>query len=206
VSVPASRIAKLMATAGLLLAPAALPAPTKTEASNLVDHPFSTEFAPDHLLNVRIRSGDARIVAGNDHKLAVRLEGRALDRARDVRVRFESTPGSAELQITGGPKNELQIIIEVPHRTALWVRMPAGQLELNGIAGDKDVELHAGQLTIALGDAAEYRSIEASVVSGELDSPPLSESHGGLFRSFRRDGNGQYKLHAHVGAGQLTIE
>jgi hypothetical protein len=28
---------------------------------------------------------------------------------------------------------------------------------------------------------------------------------GGLFRSFEERGNGKYRLHAHVGAGELTL-
>jgi hypothetical protein len=34
---------------------------------------------------------------------------------------------------------------------------------------------------------------------------PFGESHGGLFRSFRKSGTGKYKLVAHVGAGELTL-
>ena len=32
-----------------------------------------------------------------------------------------------------------------------------------------------------------------------------SEFHGGLFRSFEKSGSGRHKLHAHVGAGDLTL-
>jgi hypothetical protein len=38
-----------------------------------------------------------------------------------------------------------------------------------------------------------------------LGAAPFSETHGGLFRSFEKSGNGKYKLHAHVRAGNLTL-
>jgi hypothetical protein len=88
----------------------------------------------------------------------------------------------------------------------LFVRMPAGELTLEGISGDKDVEMHAGELTISVGNASDYSFVDASVYTGDLEGAPFGESHGGLFRSFHKTGNGRYKLHAHVGAGQLTLQ
>src|SRR6202043_2679756 len=105
----------------------------------------------------------------------------------------------------GGPKNNLEVTIEVPNSAMLFVRMPAGDLSVEGVSGDKDVELHAGDLTIAVGNAADYNHVDASVMSGDLEAAPFSESHGGLFRSFEKSGSGKYRLHAHVGAGELTL-
>jgi hypothetical protein len=51
----------------------------------------------------------------------------------------------------------------------------------------------------------EWFMVEASVTSGGLKAPPFGENHGGLFRSFEKSGNGKYRLHAHVGAGDLTL-
>ena len=67
----------------------------------------------------------------------------------------------------------------------------------------KDLQNHpfAGDLTIAVGDAADY----SSVMAGDLEAAPFAESHGGLFRSFEKRGSGRYKLHVHVGAGDLTL-
>jgi len=47
--------------------------------------------------------------------------------------------------------------------------------------------------------------LEASVTSGGLEAPPFGKNHLGLFRSFEKSGNGKYRLHAHVGAGDLTL-
>jgi hypothetical protein len=83
--------------------------------------------------------------------------------------------------------------------------MSAGQLELTDITGDKDLELHAGELIVGVGNPADYSHVEASVTTGDINAAPFGEDHGGLFRSFQKSGNGKYKLHAHVGAGDLTL-
>ena len=99
----------------------------------------------------------------------------------------------------------MQITVEIPRSTGLFVRMPAGQLELSDITGDKNVQLHAGELIVGVGNPADYSHVEASVTTGGLEAAPFGESHGGLFRSFHKEGNGKYKLYAHVGAGDLTL-
>src|SRR5262249_12697356 len=119
--------------------------------------------------------------------------------------RFEHTSDAATLELHGGPDRDMHVSIEVPHNTSLFVRMSAGNLDLSQVAGDKDVSLRAGELTIAIGDPKEYSRIPASVLSGGLEAPPLGESHGGLFRSFTRQGPGRFKLAAHVTAGDLRL-
>jgi hypothetical protein len=154
---------------------------------------------------VHLRSGEFRIVGRADNRIAVHLNGRNAGNARDLTVRFRRLDNAADLRVFGGPKNNLEVTIEVPSSTMLFVRMPAGDLSIEGVSGDKDVELHAGDLTIAVGNAADYSHVDASVMSGDLEAPPFGESHGGLFRSFEKSGSGKYKLHAHVGAGDLTL-
>jgi hypothetical protein len=43
-------------------------------------------------------------------------------------------------------------------------------------------------------------------MTGEVDASAFGENKGGLFRKFRRDGQGSYRLSAHVGAGQVTLK
>jgi hypothetical protein len=135
----------------------------------------------------------------------VRVDAKDPERAREVKVRFERSDSSAELRISGGPRNDVRIIVEVPRATGLFVRMPFGQLEITDVTGDKDVQLHAGELILGVGNPGDYSHVEASVNSGGLEALPFGEDHGGLFRSFQKTGNGKYKLHAHVGAGDLTL-
>jgi hypothetical protein len=185
--------------------PLALAQTNKIEVSNLGDHRFQVDYPSGSQLSIRVRSGDVRVVGSAENKVTVKVDAKDPDKAREVTVRFERLDNSAELKISGGPKNDLRITVEVPKFTGLFVRMPAGQLEIRDITGDKDIQLHAGELIVGVGNPADYSHVDASVTTGGLEAPPFGESHGGLFRSFQKSGNGKYKLHAHVGAGDLTL-
>ena len=43
-------------------------------------------------------------------------------------------------------------------------------------------------------------------LTGELNVTPLGVSKGGLFRSYKKDGPGKYKLYAHIGSGELDLD
>ena len=189
-----------------VLCPALNLAQSKIEVSDLQNHAFSADFPSGKQLRVQLRSGDFRIVRTDDTKITVQLSGKKADNARDLTVRFKSSSSGSELRISGGPRNDLQVTIKVPRNTGLFVRMPAGELALEGVSGDKDIELHAGDLTISGNDASDYSRVDASVTAGDLEAAPFGESHGGLFRSFHKSGPGKYQLRAHVGAGDLTLQ
>jgi hypothetical protein len=189
----------------VLFAPLTLAQSQKAEATSFPDRPFQADFPSGSQLSIHVRSGDVRVVGREDNKVTVRVSAKDWEKAKEIKVRFERLQNSGELNISGGPKNDVQITVEVPRATGLFVRMPAGQLEISEITGDKDVELHAGELIVAVGNPADYSHVDASVMSGGIEAPPFGEDHGGLFRSFHKSGNGKYKLHAHVGAGDLNL-
>ncbi|HEY2544463.1 MAG TPA: hypothetical protein VGI46_00205 [Candidatus Acidoferrum sp.] len=199
------RVPFLLASA-LALSVASGAAQTKLDVKDIENHPFTADFNSGGKLRLYLRSGDFRIVGGSDNKITIRVGGRNAYQAIDMRVQLDGSNDSADLTISGGPKNDLEVTIEVPKKTGLFVRMPAGNLELHHVTGDKDAELHAGELIIEVGDASDYSRVDASVYSGGLEASPFGESHGGLFRSFHKEGNGKYHLHAHVGAGDLTLQ
>lgn len=181
-------------------------AQTKLEATDLVHHPFSADLASGSRLELRVRSGEVYVVGGDQDKISVEISGRKASAARDVKVRFaRKDGGEARMRISGGPRNDLTITVRVPRRIDLHARIPFGEVHVENIEGDQDVEVHAGDLTLDVGDTASYARVDASVFTGELDAHAFGEEHGGLFRSFRRSGSGRFRLHAHVGAGQLTL-
>lgn len=174
--------------------------------ADLAGHPFSADFAPGGGLRLRVRSGEVRILGTDQSRISVEVSGRKAAEARDIRVRLKEKSGSSELRISGGPRNDITLTIRIPRKTDLYARIPFGEVHIEGVEGDKDIELHAGDLTVAVGSPADYGHMDASVTTGEIDAEPFGQSHGGLFRSFRIAGTGRYRLHAHVGAGQLTLQ
>jgi hypothetical protein len=153
-----------------------------------------------------LRSGDVRISGSDSNKISIHYEGRHGDDVGNVVVRCKKMGSSARVDISGGPRNEFQIWIEIPRETELQVRMPFGDLNIDKVHGGKNVELHAGQLTMAMGDPKDYAQIEASVLTGELNLSALGVDKGGLFRSYKKDGPGKYRLYAHVGSGELDLQ
>jgi len=93
----------------------------------------------------------------------------------------------------------------VPRHSDLWVRLTAGDMKIESIEGNKDVEAHAGDLEIQIAHPEEYGYRDASVLAGDIDASAFNISKEGLFRSFQQKGPGKYRLHAHLGAGDLTI-
>jgi hypothetical protein len=164
------------------------------------------DFPAGGLIRMHIRSGELRIVGSDESKIRVHYLGKKIDKSGDVKVSLKTTGNAAELSVNGGPRNDFQIEVQVPRNSNLYLRMPFGEVRIDSLTGDKDVELHAGELTLGIGQPEDYFRVDTSVYTGDLDTGPFGVEKGGLFRSFEEKGSGQYRLHAHVGAGELTLK
>ena len=175
-------------------------------AAGTCERTFEAAFQPGGDLRMRLRSGDIEVRGGDSPMLRVTCQMQHPERAKEVAIEFEPGGKSGTLRIRGGPNNDIRFRIEVPKNTNLYVRSPAGDLSLSGVVGDKDVEIHAGDLTISVGDAADYKHADASVYAGDLNASAFGVNKDGLFRSFDKNNpSGKYRLHAHVGAGDLVL-
>jgi hypothetical protein len=202
----------MFASSVLIVVAAALPgrpAPhpqTHLSITDIYTHPFEIDLPYDQKLTLDLRSGDYKVTASSGEKISVRATGERAEKGRDVSLTFKHMNTHAELKMTGGPiNNGPSIQIEIPKSSNLVVRLPFGDLTIEGVSGDKDVEMHAGDLNIEVGDPASYGHVDASVGAGDLNAGPFGESKDGLFRSFEKSGPGRYRLHAHVGAGDLNL-
>jgi len=162
-------------------------------------NPVETKFQPAGRLRVELCPGGIEVVGTDEPVLRVSyLSGEA-------RVRMDVTGDHADLRLTDCPHSNFRAHIELPKSSALYVRMFAGQLDVRDVTGDKNVELSFGQLNIDAGHSEDYASVDASVNSGAIDASLFDIHKGGLFRSFDQTGPGKYRLHAHVGAGQIDL-
>src|SRR4051812_15376602 len=171
-------------------------------ASNRAEQPFSNN---GHI-RMELGGGDYEIRPGAADKIVVTYNTERPEQMKDVEVKFVGGRDSTKLKVHG-PHNNFKAVIEVPPVSDLHVRLLAGDLRLlEGVQGNKDVESHAGDLTINVGNAQDYGSVDASVRAGDLNAPAFRVSKGGLFRSFSQQGPGKYRLHAHLGAGDLVLK
>jgi hypothetical protein len=167
-----------------------------------------TDFGPPGgtCLSLRLDSGGVAILPSEDQHVRVRYVGRREQDLSRVRLRFEPSGRHPELRVSHTPSEDFEFEIQVPRATGLDLRMSAGEVTIRGIEGDKDLRLHAGEITVHVGDPEAYGEVAASVWAGEVNPGPFGGSKGGLFRSFRREGQGRYSLQAKVKAGEVNFE
>ena len=177
-----------------------------------------TETACDQTLDVRLRSravlaidsppAGLDIVGTDREGIHLTCTADDIENARDIRIRFSGNQDDGKLTITGGSlKHEnLQVRIEVPRKTSLRVQMPAGQVKVEEIAGDKDIDLYAGRIAISSTRPWDYRRVDVSVSIGAVKAPVYGAEKGGFFRGITKEtAGGEYSLHAHVITGEIDL-
>ena len=178
----------------------AAPAGAQTRKGSCAD-PFEAAIPPTERLSMQLRAGDVDIVGVE--RAGIRVTCTTGDHpGESVKISF----AGGRLRTYGGPDNNIRFRIEVPARIDLYVKLTAGDLNLSGITGSKDVQLHAGDLTIIVDRPEDYRVAEGSVLAGDIRATAFGVTKDGLFRSFRKDNpDGKYHLHAVLMAGDLTL-
>ena len=177
------------------------------EVTGTCEQKFEAKFQPGGDIRLQIRSADIEVTGNDSDVVRVTCELRRDVEARNITIRFTADRDSGSLRVRGGPNDGVKIRVEVPKSSNLFVRAPAGDLTLSGVTGDKDVEIHAGDLTISVGNPGDYKHADASVWAGDLTASAFGVTKDGLFRSFDKDNaTGKYRLHAHVGAGDLVLK
>jgi hypothetical protein len=177
------------------------------EITGTCERIFEAKFHSGGEMRMQIRSADIEVTGSDSSLVRVTCELKRDQDARNITIRFSADGNSGSLRVRGGPNNDVKIRIEVPKSSNLFVRAPAGDLTLSGVTGNKDVEIHAGDLTISVGNPADYKHADGSVWAGDLSAAAFGVTKDGLFRSFDKDNAaGKYRLHAHVGAGDLVLK
>lgn len=165
------------------------------------ESPVEAKFAPGGRIRMDFCPGGIDLIGTDEPVVRVSYH----PPGGDIRVRIEVRGDRADVRLSECPSNNFRARIELPKSSGLHVRMFAGQLIVDDITGDKDMELTFGQMIIDAGKAEDYARVTASVNSGSIDADTFNVHKGGLFRSFDRSGPGNLRLHAHIGAGQIEI-
>jgi hypothetical protein len=185
----------------LLLLSTAFVLAQETKVDERGTSPVEARFVSSGRIRMSLCSSGIEIVGTDDSALRVSYHAER----QDVRVRMQISGDSAELKLSGCPHNNFQARIEIPKSSDLYVRMFAGQLDVMDVIGDKDIELTFGQLNVDVGKAEQYARVDGSVNGGEINASAFNVDKGGLFRSFNQKGPGKYRVHTHVGAGEIDL-
>ena len=161
-------------------------------------------FVPNGRIVMDLAAGEYRISSGQGDRIRLEWSVQDPEQLRRVRAYAEVNGTNARLT-TYGPKNHFKVVIQVPSRTDLHIRLTAGELKVENIQGNKDIELHAGEMRIDVNRAEDYHTVDASIWAGEIHAAPYAVTKEGLFRSFDWKGQGPYRLHARLKAGELRL-
>ncbi|HEX3894535.1 MAG TPA: hypothetical protein VHW46_18300 [Terracidiphilus sp.] len=181
-------------------------AETKTPCSQTVSYPLQSRA----VLMIDSKPAGLHIVGTDQAAIHVSCAASSDETATNVAFHFSPTPNGGKLSIESPQlqhgNNGLDVKIEVPWRTNLSIRMLAGQVTVEEVKGDKDIEVGAGQITISSIHDGDYRNVDASVGVGEVQARAFGTDQGGFFRNLsRKYPQGDYRLQAHVTTGQIEL-
>jgi hypothetical protein len=167
------------------------------------EHRVERGFAAGRRVWMDLSAGSYRVRQGSDDKIVVRWESADPDSGK-MNVTLDARGSDASV-VTHADSGEFHVVIEIPARTDVTVRLSAGDFRIEGIAGNKDINSWAGKVEIEVKDRNEYRSVEASVTAGDLNASAFDTKTGGLFRSFSWKGPGKYTLEVRLTAGDVRL-
>src|ERR1700738_2943345 len=106
----------------------------RSETSGTCASTFTVPADAGMRLAVYSKPAEVNLVGTDQREIRVSCTLDEPSRAEEVRIRFRRGDGTGHLEITGGPRNNVHITIEIPHQTHLHVRMPAGAIHVKDVA------------------------------------------------------------------------
>jgi len=190
----------LIVIAGLALSVVASGQSTPDE--HTIDRPFSE----GGIVTLNLSSADYTVRAGASDRVRVRWRAEDPEDEKDVRkitVVSDVFERVATIR-TKGPTSHARFTIEVPPRSDVHLRVRAGDVRIEGVEGNKDVRMTAGDLYIDV-QPDSLRHVHASVSIGDLNARSLGVEKDGFKNSFDWFGDGQYTLDARLFAGDVVL-
>jgi hypothetical protein len=179
--------------------------PGLLQAQRVLETSVHEKFISGGTIRIHLEGGGYTITPGESENIVVTCRAETEEQLKRVRVEIKPTATSADIYVSETPHNNFRATIEVPRRSNLWARLSAGDLDVEGVEGDKNLEVRAGRLRIDVPHPEVYGHRDASVTTGSIESSAFDVSKGGLFRSFEQQGPGKYRLHAHVMSGEIDL-
>jgi hypothetical protein len=172
-------------------------------------HSDARDFVTGGFVHVRLSVGDLRITRGEGNTISVHytVKSRRERNVKEARVDFDVRGNDASIEFRSryGGNTQFDVELEVPANTNLDVHQKVGDLTVEDVEGDKDLELSVGDLRVAKGTSS-YRLVRASTSIGDVNSDGYGETSGWLGKTLKYHGEGKYELRAHVGVGDITLE
>jgi hypothetical protein len=179
--------------------------PGLLHAQHALESSKQQKFISQGTIRLHLEAGGYTITPGNSENIVVTYHARTDAELQRVKVEIRARAANADVYISETPNNNFQATIEVPRQSNLWARLSAGELRIESVEGDKNLEVGAGHIQVDILVPELYGHRDASVLTGSIKSSAFRIYKGGLFRSFEQEGPGRYNLHAHVMAGEINL-
>jgi len=163
------------------------------------------KFVSGGTVRLHLEAGGYTIRPSDADNIVVTWHTRHEGQLKRVKVAIHPGPSTADVYVNNTPNNNFEATIEVPRLSNLWVRLSAGEVDVEPIEGDKNIELLAGAIQVEIPHPEQYGPRDASVDIGSLESTAFDVEKAGFFRSFHQHGPGKYLLHAHVMTGDIDL-
>jgi len=207
--------------AALTLALPGLATPYEANATLLETDSRTFPVTANHRVRLEFPIGELHVIPTTESHvsfdLRVRCKGRSLEHCAELAdqliLESDDSDGLLHLKLDNYPKwtrKGFTVICEVrvPRALALRVEMGVGQLEIEGLEGDLDVDLGVGQAEIRTPRA---RAREVSVTTGIGDAN-ISGAEAATERArflgsrvFWSRGQGRAEVRVNVGVGEGTV-
>ena len=172
-------------------------------------HSEARDFVAGGMVHVRLSVGALHIRRGDSDKIRLHYTVKSWreSHVKDAHVDIDVHGRDANIEFhapTSG-NTQFDVELEVPQNTNLEVHEKVGDLRIEEIEGDKDLELGVGDIRVAFGRAA-YHLVRASTSIGDVNTSTGDVSAGLLGKTQKYHGDGKYELRAHVSIGDITLE
>jgi hypothetical protein len=167
------------------------------------------DFVAGGMVHVRLSVGDVHIKRGDSNQIRLHytVKSRRESHVKDAHVDIDIRGNDARIEFHAplGGNTQFDVELEVPQNTNLDVHEKVGDLTVDNIDGDKDLDLGVGDIRVALGRSA-YHLVRASTSIGDVNGDGYGETSGWLGKTLKYHGDGKYELQAHVGVGDISLE
>ena len=172
-------------------------------------HNDAREFVSGGYIHVRMSVGDMHIKRGDSAKINLQytVKSRRESNVKDAHVDFDVKGNDASIEFHSPSSNtEFDVELEVPANTNLDVHGKVGDMTIDNIDGDKDLDLGVGDIRVIAARESAYKLVRASTGIGDVNSDGYGETSGWLGKTLKYRGDGKYELRAHVGVGDIRLE
>jgi len=168
----------------------------------------SREFVAGGYLHVRMSVGDLHVRRGDSTQIRLQytVKSRHERNVTEARVDFEVRGSDANIEFHSpmSGNTNFDVELEVPANTNLDLHQKVGDMTVDDITGDKQVNLGVGDLRITT-EHSGYRLVNASTGIGDVHTS-YGQTSGWLGKTLKYHGDGKYELRAHVGVGDIKVE